>query len=104
MPAPMTSHGSKRYPKHHGYGEVRASRYYALYMTQIGWLVLGLFLYRTAFWPSSCTPETVWEVVTCSIRLPESGGWTEAALLTWLWSTPLLIGLEISRRLNKGEE
>jgi hypothetical protein len=103
MQAAMSSHGSKRFPQHHGYGEVRPSRYFALYLAQASWFALGFWLFRTAFWPSSCTPDDAWEVIACSIRLPESGGWTEAALLTWIWSTPILVGLEISRRLVKSE-
>lgn len=93
-----------RFPKHHGYGEVKVSRFFALYLAQIGWLALGGFLLATAFWPSTCTPDNVLEIYTCSPRLPESGGWREGALLTWLWSTPMLIGLEVSRRLGKSRD
>ena len=100
----MASTGSKRFPTHHGYGEVKVSRYFALYLAQLGWVVLGIFLYWDAFWPSTCTPENVYEVYACSVRLPENGGWREAALLTWLWATPILIALEISRRFSKKEQ
>ena len=99
----MASTGSKRFPTHHGYGEVKISRYLVLYVAQIGWLALGAYLYWGAFWPSTCTPENLLDVYTCSIRLPENGGWREAALLTWLWSTPLLIALELSRRFSKND-
>lgn len=88
-----------RFPNHHGYGEVRLSRFFALYLAQIGWLALGLYLYTAAFWPSSCIRDNLIAVYACSIHLPENGGWHEASLLTWLWSTPLLILLELSRRL-----
>ncbi|TIX48877.1 hypothetical protein [Alteraurantiacibacter aquimixticola] len=98
------SRGAKRFPTHHGYGDVRVSRYFALYMAQAGWLGLGLYLYFGAFWPSTCTPENVLEVYGCSMMLPESGGWREASLLTWLWATPILILLEISRRFSKGDD
>lgn len=100
----MASQGSKRFPTHHGYGEVKLSRYFALYIAQIGWLALGVFLYWGAFWPSTCTPENLLEIYGCSMRLPESGGWREAALLTWLWATPILIALEISRRFGKSDD
>lgn len=100
----MASQGSKRFPTHHGYGEVKLSRYFALYIAQIGWLVLGVFLYWGAFWPSTCTPENLLEIYGCSMRLPENGGWREASLLTWLWATPILIALEISRRFGKSAD
>ena len=100
----MASQGSKRFPTHHGYGEVKLSRYFALYISQAGWLLLGAFLYWGAFWPSTCTPDNLLEIYGCSMRLPESGGWREASLLTWLWATPILIALEISRRFSKSED
>jgi len=100
----MASPGSKRFPTHHGYGEVKVSRYFALYISQVGWLVLGVFLYWGAFWPSTCTPADLIEIYGCSMRLPENGGWREAALLTWLWATPILIALEISRRVGKSND
>lgn len=100
----MSKGGKKRFLTHHGYGELRPSRYVALYLAQFCWLVLGAFLYWGAFWPSTCTPENFLEVYTCSMRLPESGGWREGALLTWLWSTPILIFLEISRRFGPAKD
>lgn len=90
-----------RIASQHGYAEIKFSRYAALYVTQIFWLVLGIYLYSGAFWPSTCTPEGLLEIYGCSMRLPENGGWREAALLTWLWATPILIALEISRRLHR---
>lgn len=98
------SYGKNRFPTHYGYGEVKVSRYMVLYLAQIGWGVLGYYLYADAFWPSTCTPENLLEIYSCSMRLPESGHWREAALLTWLWSTPILIALEISRRFSKGQD
>ena len=100
----MSSRGSKRYPTHYGHEDLRVSRYLALYLAQIGWFALGVYLYWYAFWPSTCTPETFLEIYGCSMRLPESGGWREAALLTWLWATPILFMLELSRRFAKGED
>ena len=91
----------RQLPRQHGTGEVRVSRYLALYVTQIGWLAVGLFLFRHAVWPSACTPDRLLEVVTCSVELPKNRGWIESALMTWLWSTPLLVGLELSRRLGR---
>ena len=98
------SQGSKRFPTHHGYGEVRVSRYLVLYLGQIAWFVLGAYLFATAFWPSACTPQDLWQVIQCSVALPENGGWLEAGLMTWIWSTPLLVLLEISRRWNKQDD
>ncbi len=85
----------------HAVTPVAVSRSFALYFTQIGWIVLGVYLLSNAYWPSTCRPESTLEVFKCSMRLAEGRGWVEAALMTWLWSTPLLIGLEISRRISK---
>lgn len=93
-----------RFPTNHGHAELNMSRYIALYTAQIGWFALGVFLYWGAFWPSTCTPENVLEIYSCSMRLPESGGWREAALLTWLWATPILFLLEVSRRVGKNKD
>lgn len=101
----MKGRGSNRFPTHHGYGEIRVSRYFVLYMSQIAWLVLGAYLYAGAYWPSTCTPHNLLQVYGCSMRLPEDGGgWREAALLTWLWATPILIALEISRRFSRDQD
>lgn len=97
----MFSKGSL--PRNHGVSPVAASRYFALYFTQIGWLVLGAYLLTHAYWPSSCRPQGFVDVYACSLHLADQRGWIESALMTWLWSTPMLIGLEISRRFaNKG--
>jgi len=101
----MSSRLKKRFPTHHGNGEVKASRYFVLYIAQAAWFTLGIYLYSGAYWPSTCQPENLFEIYGCSARLPQDGGgWREAALLTWLWATPLLIALEISRRMGKGEK
>ena len=84
--------------KYHGKADLGPSRYFAMYLAQAGWIVLGVYLLQKAYWPSSCRPEGVIEVFICSIRLPESRNWVEAALLTWLWSTPILILLDVWRR------
>ena len=84
--------------KYHGKADLGMSRYFAMYLAQAGWILLGLYLLQNAYWPSSCRPEGLLEVFACSIRLPESRHWVEAALLTWLWSTPILVLLDLSRR------
>ena len=95
----MFSKGSL--PKVHGATPVAASRYFALYFTQIGWVALGAYLFMHAYWPSSCRPQGFLEVYSCSMRLADQRGWLESALMTWLWSTPLLVCLEISRIINR---
>lgn len=100
----MKGHGQNRFPIHYGYGEVKISRYYVLYLAQAAWLVLGFYLYAGAYWPSTCTPDNLLEIYGCSMRLPENGGWREAALLTWLWATPILVGLELSRRFGQAKD
>jgi hypothetical protein len=89
---------------HHGYGELKLSRYFALYFAQAGWLVLGFYLYSSAFWPSTCQPDDLLEAYACSLRLPESHALREAALLTWMWGTPILIILELARRWTQSRE
>lgn len=76
------------------------SRYFALYFAQVGWLVLGAYLIMHALWPSTCMPTTFMRAVKCSIHLPDNRGWIESALMTWLWTTPMLVALELSRRLG----
>ena len=105
MTVAMNSRGSRRFPTHYGYGEIKVSRYLVLYLTQIAWFALGAYLYAGARWPSTCAPDTLFHVYACSMRLPEDGGgWREAALLTWLWATPILVALEVSRRLGKSKD
>ncbi len=99
----MASRLQKRFPTHHGHGEVKVSRYFVLYVAQVAWIALGFYLYSGAYWPSTCQPTNILEIYGCSARLPQDGGsWREAALLTWLWATPILVALEISRRMDKG--
>lgn len=88
-------------PHLHGHGEVAVSRYFALYLSQLGWLAIGAYLLSHAYWPSTCTPESLLEVYACSGRLGEQRGWVETTLMTWLWSTPLLIALEVLRRVDR---
>jgi hypothetical protein len=100
----MSSQGSKNYRTYYGNGDVRASRYVVLYVAQVGWLVLGIYLFRTAHWQSSCTPTNLWDVYPCALQLPDSGNWPEAALFTWLFATPILLLLEVSRRMGKDKD
>jgi hypothetical protein len=88
-------------PHQHGYGELAVSRYFALYLAMAGWLALGLFLGSNALWPSTCQPASLIEVYQCSPRLGEGRGWIESALMTWLWATPLLVGLEVLRQIER---
>jgi hypothetical protein len=84
--------------KYHGLREVGASRYLALYIAQLGWLALGVYFWHQAYWPSSCSPRTLYQVYACSPRLPEQRHFMEAALFAWLWITPFLVLLELSQR------
>jgi len=94
----MSAHGKPR--QLHAAAPVGISRYFALYLTQLGWIVLGAYLLANAYWPSTCRPDDVLDVYRCSFVLANGRGWVEAALMTWLWSTPLLVALEISRRFE----
>ena len=92
-------------PTHHGHGEIKLSRYFVLYAAQIAWVALGVYLYWGARWPSTCIPDSFLDIYACSFGLPEDGGgWREAGLLTWLWATPILVALEISRRLGRNKD
>lgn len=93
-----------RQPELYGVAPVGISRYFALYFTQIGWLLLGVYLLANAYWPSTCRPHDVLQIYTCSPRLAEGqSSWVEAALMTWLWTTPFLLVLEVMRRFKKHE-
>jgi len=92
-----------RQPQQYGVKPVGVSRYFALYFTQICWVAFGAYLLANAYWPSSCRPHDLLEVYGCSVRLPEAQGWVEAVLMTWLWTTPLLLALEILRRFQRHE-
>lgn len=92
---------NEKLPNHHGREEVALSRYFALYAAQIVWLVIGAFLLANAYWPSTCRPADLIEIYACSGHLPDNRGWVETALATWLWSTPILVILELLRRFNK---
>lgn len=92
---------NRKLSRNNGLGEVGLTRFVALYITQAGWIALGVYLLTHAYWPSVCRPESLLEVYQCSAALPENRGWVEAALMTWLWSTPLLLALEVLRRFQK---
>lgn len=87
-----------RAKKYHGMADHGLSRYFVLYVAQLGWVLLGVFFLRNAYWPSTCTPSSIVQIFACSPRLPESRNFVETALFTWLWCTPILILLDVSRR------
>ena len=87
--------------KLYGQQDVGISRYFALYLTQLGWFALGVFLLARAQWPSSCQPAGLLEIFRCSLELPINRGWAESALATWLWATPMLITLGLWRRVGR---
>jgi len=93
--------GARNYPHLHGNGDVAVSRYFALYLAQAGWLALGVYLFTHAYWPSTCRPHGFLEVYECSMRLADQRGWIESSLMTWLWSTPILVALEFMRHYNR---
>ena len=94
----------KPQPQLYGVAPVGISRYFALYFTQIGWLLLGGYLLANAYWPSACRPHDVLQVYTCSAQLARGEStWVEPALMTWLWTTPFLLVLEVMRRFKKHE-
>ena len=87
--------------KYHGMADHGLSRYFALYTAQLGWVLLGVYFLRNAYWPSTCTPSDFVEIYSCSAHLPDNRGWVESALMTWLWGTPILIALEFMRHYKK---
>ncbi len=89
---------------HNGLGDPRPSRYAFIHLGHLAWLVVGAWLYLRSIWPSTCVPGDLIELYTCSSRLPESGRLSEGLLLTWLWATPLLVGLAAGRRLTHRPE
>ena len=95
---------ARNYPHLHGNGDVAVSRYFALYLAQAGWLALGAYLFVNSYWPSTCQPDNLFEVYGCSMRLADQRGWIESALMTWLWSTPLLVALEFSRQYGRYQQ
>ena len=93
-----------RAKKYHGMSDLGLSRYFALYITQLGWVMLGVYFLRNAYWPSDCSPSTIYQVYACSVELPNNRHFVEAALFTWLWVTPILILLDVSRRYQAWAE
>jgi hypothetical protein len=94
----------KTQPVLYGVAPVGVSRYFALYFTQICWVALGLYLLANAYWPSTCRPDDMLKIYTCSAHLADGEStWVEAALMTWLWTTPFLVVLEVMRRFKKQE-
>lgn len=81
----------------HGVKDIGVSRFAALYVIQLGWVGLGFYLWRHAWWPSSCLPTSFWRAVTCSIHLPGNRGLVESGLMVWMWSTAMVAVLALSR-------
>jgi len=80
-----------------------ADRSVASLVARGAWLVFGALLLAFARWPPSCIPAGWADVIgvyRCSLRLGEQRGWIEAALLTWLWATPILASMAVLRRLR----
>jgi hypothetical protein len=88
-------------PREHGHADLRSSRRIVLWAALAGWAALGLYLFGRSYWPSTCPPDGLIDLYRCSVRLPERRGWTEAALLTWLWATPILAAMEAGRWLRR---
>ena len=63
--------------------------------------MLGIYLLVGAVWPSACQPINPFEIYSCAAQLPMSGRWQEAALLAWLWISPLMLALVVLRRLHE---
>jgi hypothetical protein len=95
---------ARNYPQLHGNGEIAVSRYFALYLAMACWLGLGFYLLANAYWPSTCKPDSFLRVYQCSIRLADNRGWIESSLMTWLWSTPILLALELSRQYERFQQ
>ena len=72
-----------------------AAHYVGLVVPALSWALFGYYVFGQAYWPSSCQPSGLIEIYVCSVRLPENPGWIQLALLTWLWATPLLVGLRL---------
>lgn len=76
-------------------------RFVLLMLCVLSWVGLGYYLLATATYPARCPGDTLYGLYECSFELPTTRGWHESALFLWLWATPLLLLMEISRRSNK---
>ena len=83
------------------YREWGALRFVLLILCALSWVGLGVFLLNTAVYPARCPGVGLFEMYECSFELPTTRGWHESGLFLWLWATPILLLLEISRRVNK---
>jgi len=84
--------------------EARDNGSVALHLARAGWLLVGVALLSSAHWPSSCMPHGWLDAIGaygCSLRLTEQRGWMEAALLTWLWATPILASMALLRWVRR---
>ncbi len=85
----------------YGTAPIGLTSYILVYLFQLAWLVAGAFLYWRAVWPSSCLPQDLLQIYTCSEELAQKRGWAETGLAIWLWITPLMLLLAINRRLRR---
>lgn len=83
------------------YHEWGPLRFVLLMLCVFSWIGLGYFLLQTATYPARCPGLTLYGMYECSFQLPSTRGWHESGLFLWLWATPILLLLEISRRMNK---
>lgn len=89
------------YRNYREFGPVR----FAIFAIMIlAWVAAGVYLYRTANYPARCPGLNFVDAYGCSFELPTTRGWRESGLFVWLWSTPILIILEMMRRSSKKEE
>ena len=95
---------ARNYPHLHGNGDVGVSRYFALYLAQAaGWRSASI-CWSTPTGPRPASRTPLLEVYSCSMRLAEQRGWIELALMTWLWSTPILVALEVLRHYGRYQQ
>jgi len=83
------------------YHEWGPLRFVLLMLCVLSWVLLGIYLLNTAVYPARCPAVSLYTLYECSFELPTTRGWHESGLFLWLWVTPILLALEISRRLNK---
>lgn len=86
------------------YREFGAIRFTVFVLAIVLWIGFGLWLREVAVYPARCPGLGVVEAYECSFELPATRGWHESALFVWLWSTPILFILEVSRRLARKPE
>jgi hypothetical protein len=81
--------------------ELGPLRFVAVALMVLAWVIGGYYLLRTATYPARCPGLSLFGLYECSFELPRTRGWRESGLFVWLWSTPILFGLEVSRRMQR---